>query len=249
MNKKQAIIILLITFLAIPKWVFPKEKDPKHWTELLNNVDKISGMDASKISEEQFYEYEQALITGFSGSGGNFLGEKEINWLTKMEESFKKRGITLKDTWHRHYVIADSYFNDERYSKALEEFKKLGDRPGIELSEWMVSNKGITDGVIKIMEYKGKIPHDSLESGSARAEDKRYLFISCFKGPVYRYNKVTDMHAIVYAPEFKYDWSDNLSFDGELLTITLRDDAGIFIFNNVSKEIKQQSKSRSIKNN
>ncbi|MDP1854236.1 MAG: hypothetical protein Q8L26_08570, partial [Candidatus Omnitrophota bacterium] len=179
----------------------------------------------------------QAVIAGFTGSGGHFLGEPEIEWLIKAESAFKARGISIKDEYNRHFVIADSYFNHEQYEKALEEFKKNKDLVGIELAEWFISSKGIKNGIVKIKDYPGRIPWKSSEI--TKAEDKNYLFVAYFKGPIYRYDKRKKTHAIIYAPDDKYDWCDALAFDGENLVIKLRNAAGTFIFNNNRQDISQ----------
>ena len=75
------------------------------------DFDKILATNPDTLTPEQFYQYESAVISGFSGSGGNFLGEPEIAWLRAAEKSFNARGIKLKDERNRGRVIANSYFN------------------------------------------------------------------------------------------------------------------------------------------
>jgi len=235
MNKKQLIVGWVILFFSISTLVFSAEQEMKDNIGLLENWEKICATAPSIISEEQFYKYEDALIMGFTGSGGHFLGKEEIEWLLKMESFFKTKGIKLKDEQGRHFVIANSYFNNEMYDKALEEFKNIKDHSGIELTEWMIKNRGIKNGIVKISEYDGKIPYKASEV--TRIENEQYLFITYFKGPVYRYDKKKNKHAIVYAPEFEYDWCDKLSLDSMNLIIELRDGVGVFIFDNLSNKI------------
>lgn len=230
------ILFILLLFLSIPSPSFLNDKefidknDPQH-------IDKILATDPNTISKEQFYQCEFAIISSYSGSGGHFLDEPLIEWLRKAESSFKARGIKLKDEYHRHFVFADSYFNNQQYEKALEEFRSMKDQEGIELAEWFIHNKGIKNGTVKIKEYQSKIPCTASEI--TRAGDKNYLFVAYFKGPVYRYNKKNKNHTIIYAPEDKYDWCDALAFNGTELIIKLRDNAGTFIFNNERNEISQ----------
>jgi len=206
------------------------------------DYDKILATNPDTLTLEQFYQYETAIISGFSGSGGNFLGEPEIAWLRAAEKSFNARGVTLKDEENRNFVIANSYLNDEQYEKAFYEFKRAGLQEGAELAEWFINNKGVYDGPLKVVEYAGSIPCGSSET--ARAENERYLFVAYFKGAIYRYDKLTQKHAIIYAPENKYDWCDKLRFNGETLVIQLRDEAGTHVFNNQTNEIAPKLISR-----
>ena len=61
-----------------------------------------------------------------------------------------------------------------------------------------------------------------------------------FKGSVYRYDRLKRTHAIIYAPEDKYDWCDSLQFNGRQLVISLRDEAGMFEFDNKTHEIAER---------
>jgi len=200
--------------------------------------EKLMSLDCSILTPQQFYELEYAIIAGFSGSGGYFLGEEEIAWIRKTVAAFKARNIKLEDEWERDFVIAWSYFGYEKYQKALEEFKNMDNQQGIELTEWFINNKGIKNAKVKITEYLGKIPYEATEL--VTTENDRYLFASYFKGPVYRYDKVNNLHAIVYAPDFKYDWCDNLDLKDGKLFIKLRDigePGAKFIFDNKTHRI------------
>lgn len=225
-------LLLISCFLSIYVYAaeFIDKSDPKH-------IDKILATDLSTISKELFYQCEFAIMSGFSGSGGYSLDEPLIEWLRRAENVFKSRGIKIKDEYNRHFAFADSYFNHEMYEKALEEFRNIKDQAGIELAEWFINNKGIKNGVIKIKDYTGRIPWKSSEI--TKAENKQYLFVAYFKGPVYKYDKKKKMHALIYAPLSQYDWCDALAFDGESLVIKLRDNAGMFIFDNNRQEISQ----------
>ncbi len=200
------------------------------------DYDTILATNPDALTPEQFYQYETAIISGFSGSGGNFLEEPEIAWLRAAEKSFSTRGIKLKDERNRGRVIANSYFNAQNYGMALEEFKKADLQDGIELAEWFINNEHMLDGIIKIVEYEGGIPWEG-STEIAKVEDDRYLFIAYFKGPVCRHDKLTKKHAIVFAPENKYDWCDKLTFNGRTLVIQLRDEAGTYVFNNQTNKI------------
>ena len=234
---KKIIYLLLFSILTLPVSSFSSEQ------QIPNKMDidfdkKVMSLDISVLTPEQFYELEGSMISLYSGSGGYFLGEQEIAWLRKAERSFKSKGIKLKDEEYRNFVIANSYFNYNKYARALEEFKNINYQHGIELTEWVISNAGITKGKVNIKEYLGKIPCEATEL--AKIENDRYLFISYFKGPVYRYDKVNNLHAIVYAPDFKYDWCDHLDFKNGKLFIKLRDigkPGAKFIFDNTTYRI------------
>ena len=221
---------LCLVHLVFGEEIFIDKNDPEH-------IDKILATDPSTLSEKQFYKCEFAMVSGYSGSGGHFIDEPLIEWLKMAEKAFEAKGIKLKDKHKRHFVFADSYFNGKQYEKALEEYRNMKDREGIELAEWFISNKEIKNGVVKIKEYLGKIPCTASEI--TRTKNKEYLFVAYFKGPVYRYDNKKRMHAIIFAPEDKYDWCDALAFDGRNLIIKLRDYAGTFIFNNNTHEITQ----------
>lgn len=239
---KKSFLFILLAFLLISYLTFricARKIIAKGYP-----VDRLAN-DPNTISEKQFYQYEHEIISGSSGSGGYFLDEPDIDWLKKAEYAFKAKGVKLKDKYPRHFVIAYSYFNMQKYDKALKEFRNIKDQEGVELVEWFISNGGIKNGLVKIKEYPGKIPWDSSEI--TKVEDKNYLFISYFKGPVYRYDKKSKKHAIIYAPEDEYDWCDALASDGRNLVIKLRDDAGIFVFDNEKLEISQFVKCKSKK--
>ncbi len=206
--------------------------------KILSAYDKIIATHPSTISEKQFYKYESDIIVGFSGSGGYFLNNDGINWILKAEDIFNKKGIKLKDKEHRHSVIAWSYFHSEQYGKALKELNDIKDQSGVELVEWVVNNSGIKNGIVKIKEYKGKIPDESSEG--AKIENDRYLFISYFKGPVYRYDKLKNLHALIYAPGSQYDWCDDLKLQNGKLVIRLGDiDGTSFVFDNTTHKLSQ----------
>lgn len=218
-----------------------KEKDTKSEE---TSVDKIIATDPSTISEEQFYKDESEIIAASQGSGGYFLDTDAINWILKVEDIFNKRGIKLKDGENRHSVIAWSYFSgaNEQYDKALEEFTSIKDQDGIEMTEWVINNKGkgMQNGIVKIKEYNGKIPRE--DSGTAQAENDRYLFIAYFRGPIYRYDKKKNSHAFIYYPDDQYNWSEDLKLENEKLVINLRDGAGTFAFNNATNKLSQLDK-------
>lgn len=201
-------------------------------------TDKILAANPATLSPEQFYRYEFAVIHGYSGSGGHFLEGLQIAWLRKAEAAFQAKDVKLKDRWQRGYVIADSYLNHQKYDHAYEEFKAMHDQAGMELAEWFMHNKGIKSGVVSIREYPGRIPWEGSENTRVVAEWRS--FVAYFKGPVYRYDRRTRTHAIIYAPEDKYDWCDELRFNGRQLVISLRDDAGVFEFDNKTHEIAER---------
>ena len=234
---RQLIVSIIILFTLFSCNAYAEESGAKDL--LLYDFDKILATEPGQLSEGEFYEYESAIIRGFSGSGGYFLGDTEIEWILKGEKVFETKGVSLKDKEFRHTVIAWSYFNDEKYNKAYEEFKGINDQGGLELTEWFINNEGIKSGILNIKKHEGEISYGASET--ARIEDDRYLFVAYFKGPVYRYDKDKKQHALIYAPEFDYDWPDELQLNDGNLTIKLRDDAGTFIFNNVTNEISQLS--------
>jgi tetratricopeptide (TPR) repeat protein len=203
-----------------------------------DSIDSILATDPSTLSPEQFYRYEFAVVHGYSGSGGHFLEDEQIAWLRKAEAAFQARGIPLKDEWQRDYVIADSYLNAGEYEKALEEYRKLGNQYGSELSEWFVNNGDLLyAGQVKVFEHDGEIPCSASET--ARAENERYVFVAYFKGPVYRYDKLTRKHALIYAPRDKYDWCDELELEDSKVIIQLRrGEAGTYAFDNARNEIR-----------
>ena len=223
-------ILIHFAFQGFAEEVFTGGNDSDH-------IEKILVSDPGTITERQFYQFESAIMSGYSGSGGYYLDEPLIQWLKKAEDAFKTKGVRLKDKYKRDFAIADSYFNHGIYDKALEEFKNVNNQEGVELAEWFVNNDGIKNGPVKINEYPGKIPCSA--SKTAKAEDGNYKFAAYFKGPIYRYDKKSKKHAIIYAPEDKYDWCNALAFDGSNVVIKLRDDAGTFIFDNKSPSIFQ----------
>ena len=234
---KKVFFLIFVFFLSIyhfTYFIYAEEisdyTDPKY-------IDKILATEPSTISKEQFYDYEFAILSGFSGSGGNYLDEPLIEWLKNAESVFKTKGIKLKDKYDRHFVFADSYLNHEQYEKASEEYRSLKCPWGIELSEWLVNNSGIKNSRVKIREYHGRIHFPA--GMTAITKDRNWLFIAYFKGPIYRYDKRKRVHAIIYAPDDKYDWCDALAFNGENLVIKLRDNAGTFIFDNESCKISE----------
>lgn len=231
-------LIILICLISLTAFSQSTADTGKNVLTVLD-LDEVLATDPTSVSEKEFYEYSAIIIHGFSGSGGHFLGEEAIQWIRKAESSLKLKDIKLKkDEEYRNFAIAGSYFNDGKYNKALEEFKNMNYQHEIELTEWFISNKGIKNGVVKIKEYPGPIPCEASET--ARIEDDLYAFVAYFKGPIYRYDKAKDLHAIIYASDWKYDWCDALNFENGKLTIKLRDitEAGdTFIFDNATQEI------------
>jgi len=245
MNKKQLatratkVLGLVLTSIILHQFLVCAEDAPKKWIDY--DTDKIVATDPSRITEAQFYDYEQAIIGGFSGSGGFFLGKPEIEWLKKAVTILESKGIKLKDQYDGDVelgrVFADSYFHLKDYKKAIEEYRKIGDSGGAEEVEWYLNNEGIENGVVKVVEYPGEIQYGS--TGDQKAEDAKYLFESYFKGPIYRYDKANNKHAVIYAPPTQYDWCDSLKWDGKRLLIDLRDDAGQFEYDNVTNSLRK----------
>ena len=201
------------------------------------HIAKILATDPATLTEQQFYECEFAILAGYSGSGGNFLEEPHIAWLRKADADFKERGIQPEDKYDRGFAIADSYFNYGKYKKALQEFEAINNQAGVELAEWFINNRHLSHaGRVNVVEYDGDLSQASA-SETARAENERYVFIAYFKGPVYRYDKLTKNHALIYAPKDKYDWCDKLEVEGNKVIIHLRDEAGTYAFDNEKNEI------------
>ena len=245
MNKKQfratKVLGLVLTSIILHQFLVCADDAPKKWIDY--DTDKIVATDPSQITEAQFYDYEQAIVGGFSGSGGFFLGKPEIEWLKKAVTILESKGIKLKDQYDGDVelgrVYADSYFHLNEYKEAIDEYRKIGDSGGVEEVEWYLNNEGIKNGAVKIMDYPGKISYGASEA--ARAEDGQYLFVSYFKGPIYRYNKTNDKHAVIYAPPTEYDWCDSLKWDGKRLLISLRDNAGQLEFDNNTCSLREAS--------
>jgi hypothetical protein len=227
--KKLTVILTVLVALACLNIAYAELFDGD---DPIYHDEEIMQMDPSQLSEEDFYACENAIIRGYSGSGGYFLTEDAIEWLLKGEKAFKDKGITLKDERLRHEIIAWSYFGSDDYSKAYDAFKAIGHQDGLELSEWFINNDGIKSGVLTIKEYPGEIPTPASET--VRAENDRYSFIGYFKGGVYRYDKQKDTHALIYHPQISYDWPVELYIDNDDLTIVLRGKAGTFNYNNIT---------------
>ena len=194
--------------------------DPKH-------IEKILSMNPDKLPEKQFYRYEFDIIGGYSGSGGSFLPDEAVEWLRKAELSFEKRGIKLKDEYNRHPAFIDSYYHNNEFEKALREAEIINDCSWIELLTWFIENASLKD-IIRIKEFPGSIPFNA--SVTARAEDSCYIFVGFHKGPVYRYDKIKNTHAIIYASYDEYDWPESFEWDGETLHVKLTESS--IIFNN-----------------
>lgn len=220
--------------------------DPEYEDRVNYDFDKMLKIDPAILSEEQFYACERGLFDGFQGSGGYFLGKEEISWIRKGVAALVSKGVKLPNESNsdadRGEAIAESYFNMDDYKNSTEEYRRNGDSGGAEWAEWLANNGELKSGMVKIVEYPGKIPWGPVASETARAEDKRYLFAAYFKGPVYRYDKAKDKHAVIFAPESKYDWADLLKWDGKRLMIKCRDVGVVgdsFEFDNATNNLKQ----------
>ncbi len=194
--------------------------DPEH-------IEKILSMNPDKLSEKQFYRYEFDIMAGYSGSGGSFLPDKAIEWLKKTELSFENRGIKLKDEYGRHIAYIDSYYHNCEFEKALHEAEIVNDNTWVELLTWFIEN-GVLKDIIKIKEFPGRIPFNA--SVTARLEDEHCIFVGFHKGPIYRYDKIKNTHAIIYASYDEYDWPESFEWDGENLYVKLTENS--IIFNN-----------------
>jgi hypothetical protein len=175
-------------------------------------------------------------MAGYSGSGGSFLPDDAIEWLKKAESSFGKRGIKLKDEYNRHLAFIDSYFHNREFENALHEAKLVNDRGWIELLRWFIENESLKD-TIKITEFPGSIPFNA--SVTARLEDARYIFVGFHKGPVYRYDKKQNRHAVIHASYDEYDWPERFEWDGKNLYVKLREDT--ITFNNKTNHLNKNA--------
>ncbi|MCP4649609.1 MAG: hypothetical protein GY853_05960 [PVC group bacterium] len=236
---KKIIVLLMFSVLILPVSSFSSEQPiPDKYDGDFG--EKVMSLDISILTPQQFYELEGSIISLYSGSGGYFLDQDQSEWVERVVDSFKARGIKIEDPHQRSFVIAWSYFNNGEYQKAMQGFKKIKEQGGFELSEWRMKNKGVKNGKIKITEYLGKIPCESTELDEI--ENDRYLIASYFRGPVYRYDKVKDRHAIVYMPDNSYDWCEDLKFKDGKLFIKLRDTGEPgekFIFDNTTHKISK----------
>jgi len=226
-------IIGLLLPLSLPF----KQATDKH----VRSYEKIISTNPAKLSEQEFYKCESEIMRGFSGSGGYFLEEKAINWLKKAENVFASKGIKLTGGYKRHLAIANSYFHSEQYEKARDEWKSIDFQEGIEMADWFIRNKNVTNSgkIITIVEFPGNL--DFIEpSTTSRAEDENYLFVSCFKGPIYRYNKKENTHAIIYCCRLPdNDWVTALEWDGENLIARTNAIKGLatILFNNSTNRV------------
>ena len=211
MKKSLLVLGLIVALFTLPSLAYAADD---------YDVDKIATINPTQLSENQFYGYEQAIVSGYSGSGGYFLGKEEIEWLKKAVAALEAKGIKLRDEHDRGIAFGDSYFHLKEYPQAISEYKKAGHLGGAEEVEWFLNNEGVKNKPLKIAEYPGKIPCEASET--AKTEDGQYLFVAYFKGSVYRYDKARDKHAVIYAPG-RYDWVDLLKWDGKRLVMKCRD--------------------------
>ncbi|MCP4649643.1 MAG: hypothetical protein GY853_06130 [PVC group bacterium] len=235
--KKLLIFLVLFSLLFLPISSFSSEQQipDKYGGDF---YEKVMSLDISILTPQQFYELEGSIISLYSGSGGYFLTQDQIEWVQRVVDSFKARDIKIEDPHQRGFIIAWSYFSNGEYQNAMKAFKKIKDQRGFEHSEWRSNNKGVKNGKVEIVEYPGNIPDESTKL--AKIENDRYLFVSYFRGPIYRYDKVENLHAIVYMPDSSYDWCDNLNFKDGKLFIKLRDcgePGAKFVFDNTTHKI------------
>lgn len=101
------------------------------------------------------------------------------------------------------------------------------DKPENATLRWHKENGELTHGYVKVYFYDG----EPVVRGSvaAQLEDGDYLWIACFKGPVYGYIKSQDKHFIVYSPAWVYNWGTCLLTSPQYLWIGLHLD-GILRF-------------------
>lgn len=229
MKKLILIILICLGFASLFLYIIVNRIDAyqgKHCHDP-EHIEKILSMNPEKVAEKEFYRYEFDIMAGYSGSGGSFLPDKAIEWLKKAESSFENRGIKLKDEYSRHIAFIDSYYHNHEFEKALHEAEIVDNSEWIELLTWFIEN-GALKGIIKIKEFPGRIPFNS--SVTARIEDSCYIFVGFHKGPVCRYDKANDRHAIIYASYNEYDWPESFEWDGENLYVKLTENS--IIFNN-----------------
>lgn len=175
-------------------------------------------LDPTGLSAAQFYECERAILAEGLHSDGFFLGEEAIVWMKKALAAFEARGIPLREhAVPRGVIFADSYFHLKDYEKARAEYRESGNEADAEKMEWYLANEEVRDGPLRLQTHPGDVRFSGIET--ARAEDARYLFTAYFKGPVYRYDKVRQEHAVIWYPPDVSDWSDSLEWNGENLLI------------------------------
>ncbi len=234
---KKVIFFLIICIGIISTQAFSSEQQIPN-KEDADFYKKVMQIDPAILTPQQFYKLEESMISLFSGSGGCFIGKEERDWIRKCVASFNARNIKIKDPLGRDNLVAWSYFNNGDYKTALKEFKKINNQWGIEIAEWFIYNDRGKLGDIKVKEHPGQIPCIATEI--TRTETDRYIFISYFKGPIYRYDKNKKSHALIYHPS-AYDWCDGLEFRNEKLFIKLRDlgaaKDNIFVFDNKNNKI------------
>jgi hypothetical protein len=137
----------------------------------------------------------------------------------------------------------------KEYKESIEEYRRIGNNFGAEEAEWFLNNGEIKNGTVKIVEYPGEIPWGPVASETAKTEDKQYLFVAYFKGPVYRYDKPKDKHSIIFDAASKYDWVDSLKWDGKRLMMKCRDlsePGENYEFNNAKNTLKKKMPHRNI---
>lgn len=185
--------------------------------------------DPTNISVEGFLATVEEIEQGYSGSGGYFLGEEEIEWILKAEASLWSRGMEVPGAAKRLRMIGDSYMymggmseadffgkfdpirRREHYRKALEFFTRTQDFCRAEEALWLLEHADLTPPYhVRGQEFPGAIPCTSSET--ARLETPRYTFIAFFKGPLYRYDKQRNAHAIIFKDPVDYNYTRTLAW-------------------------------------
>jgi len=203
---------------------------------------QILRLDPATLSAAQFYECERAILAEGLRPDGFFLGEDEVLWMKKALAAFEARGIPLREhAVPRGVIFADSYFHLKDYEKARAEYRESGNDAEAEKMEWYLANEEVRDGPLQLQTHPGDIRFSGIET--ARAEDERYLFTAYFKGPVYRYDKVRQEHAVIWYPADASDWSDSLEWNGENLLIGMGKNRRL-MFSNRTRNLGPFSASR-----
>jgi hypothetical protein len=118
------------------------------------------------------------------------------------------------------------------------------DDPQYAAARWLRDNGSNPEGRLLLHPFRGK---PALQSSiSAEVDTETHTWTAFYKGPVCCYEKSADIHFVVYAPDWMYDWAKGLAWDGQRAWFGIHCSNGVLCFNYEQKSLRRITKVGSV---
>ena len=153
---------------------------------------------------------------------GYRLEADQIDWILEAEADLGSRGIKVPGEGGRLRLIGESYLNQGAYDLATEFFLRASDRCRFEAAFWLWQNHALRLPDQVQMAQVGGEPPPECGTVSHRLQTAREQFVAFRAGSVFRYEKRSNAHTVIFVTPDRSTWPARLAWEDRKLKITLR---------------------------